>query len=120
MIRTINVAERGIYPNGAAPVTIPAAVSTVLIPDQTVIPKVTEIAYRYVQNTGANPIYYAFGQQASTNNYHGILQPYAQMDCSNHRLSVNGFATGGSVAAITILYRNDNDRNNSGAQPIIK
>ena len=117
MIRTLNVAERGIYANGAKPIAVPAAASTEVIPDQTVKPKLEEIAYRYIQNNSAAVLYYAFGQQATDANYHGVLPAYGQLDCSNHRLSVSVYSAGGATVPVTILYRNDLSRNNSLAQP---
>ena len=117
MIRTINVAERNLYPNAAAPVTLASNTSTVIIPSQ-VNTKLEEIAYRYVQNVGSNNMYYAMGQTATANNYHGILLPYQQLDCSNHRLSINGFSAGGTTCAVTILFRNDMGRNNNFIDPI--
>ena len=114
MLRTISTAERRLTPNGAAPVNIPDSASTVIIPDQTVKPT-TEIAYRYIQNTGNVNLYYAFGQNCTNINYHGILAPMAQLDCSAHRLSVSGYAVGGTTAAVTILYRNDLNKENSFA-----
>lgn len=118
MIRTINVAERGIYAAGAVPITVATNTSTDVIPDQTVQPKMQEIAYRYIQNVGANNLYYAIGQDASTVNYNGILEQYQQLDCSNHRLRISVYAPGGTTVATTVLYRNDQGRNNSGGNPI--
>jgi hypothetical protein len=115
MIRTLNVAERGIYANGANPVTVPANTSTNAIPDQTVQPKMEEIAYRYIQNISGSNMFYAFGQEATSNNYHGVLPSYGQLDCSNHRLRVSVFSAAGAVVAVTILYRNDQGRNNAAA-----
>jgi len=110
MIRTINVAERNIYANGASPVTLAANTTTDIIPTQTNTRE--EIAYRYIQNVGSNNLYYAFGQTANSVNYHGILLPNQQLDCSNHRLNVSGLSTGGTTCTVTILYRNDMGRNN--------
>ena len=112
MLRTINVAERNIYPGVFAPVTVSANTSTTVIPDQT-LTKMTEIASRYIQNVGSNNMYYALGYTASASAYNGILQPYQQLDVSQHRLSVSAFSTGGTTVAITVLYRNDIDRNMS-------
>ena len=115
MIRVLNIAERNITPNGAAVLTIPANTATFALPDATIEPRITEIAFRSVQNLGANPLYYAFGQEASTINCHGVLQQFQQLDCSAHRLSVGVWCpvTGGTSVAICILYRNDNSANNT-------
>lgn len=112
MIRVLNYAERNVWASDGNPITVPTNTSTAIIPDQTVHPKLTEIAFRTVQNVGANAMYYAFGQTVSPSNYHGVLQPGQQLDCSNSRLSVNAYATGGTTCAVCILFRNDNGRNN--------
>lgn len=118
MLRTINTAERGITPNGAAILVVAQNVSTEAIPSQVNQPYVVEISGRYVQNLGANALYYAFGQGCSPTNCHGVLQQYQQLDCSAHRLSVNVFCSvsGGTTAAICLLFRNDVGNNNSIAQ----
>jgi hypothetical protein len=115
MLRVINVGERNIYPGGAKPVTVAAATSTPIFPDQTVEPKMQEIAYRYVQNVTGADLYYAFGQQCDTSNFHGVLVDKAQLDCSNHRLSVSVYSAAGGTVAQCILFRNDQGRNNSFA-----
>lgn len=115
MLRTINVGEKNIYASPAAPVTVAATTSTWAILDQTIDPKLEEIAYRYVQNVTGADLYYAFGQQASTTNFHGVLPAYSQLDCSNHRLGVSVYSAAGGLVAVTILFRNDMSRNNSFA-----
>jgi hypothetical protein len=112
MTRVINVAERNLFPNGATPVTVAAAVSTDVIPDQVNL-KLQEIAYRYIQNTGSGLLYYAFGQDCNLNNFHGVISQYQQLDCSNHRLRVSVWSVSGGQVATTILYRNDNGRNDA-------
>lgn len=114
MIRALNIAERNIVPNGAAVVAVPAAAATNVIVDQTGPTSPNEIAYRYIQNIGANPLYYAFGQDASAVNCHGYIQQYQQLDCSNHRCRVSAFSPLGTSVAVTILYRTELDNSNTG------
>lgn len=112
MIRTLNVAENNLYADAATPVTVPAATATDVLPDE--VGKVTgEIAYRYIQNVGVNPLYYAIGQDCSTINYNGILAPDVtngqggQLDCSNHRMRISVYSVGGTIVAKTIIRRNN-------------
>lgn len=113
MMRVLSVGERNVFAGGGAPVNVPAATTTEVIPDQTTEPRNIEIANRYIQNVGANALYYAFGQQASPNNYHGVLQQWQQLDCSSHRLSVSVYSTAGTTVAQCIIFRNDLGRNNT-------
>ena len=109
--KVIGIAERTLTANPATPVTLVAATATDVIPDQTVEPRKLEIVNRYIQNVGADPVYYAFGQNAGPNNYHGILPQYAQADASSHRLRVSCYSTAGSTVAVTIIYRNETVNN---------
>lgn len=113
MNRVLGIAERNAFPNGAAPIECPAGVAVNAIEDQTVEPRITEISGRYVQNTGANPCYYAIGQDASPTNHHGVLVQYAQLDCSSHRQRVSIYSTSGTEVSVLIIYRNDLGRNNT-------
>jgi hypothetical protein len=107
MVRVQNTAEHSLFADPPKPVVLPAAASTKLIDNQ-VGDKSGEIAFRYVQNCGANDIYYTLGMTSADNiNYHGIISPYGQLDISNHRLSVYGYSVGGSTAAITVIRRAD-------------
>lgn len=118
MQRVISTSERRIWCGGGAPVAVPSNTSTDALPDQTKLPS-NEIAYRYVQNVGSTPLYYAFGQEASPLNFNGILSPAsavdangygpgAQLDCSAHRLRVSVYSVGASGAvATTVLNRAD-------------
>jgi len=121
MIRTVNVAERNVTPNGGALVAVPAGKAVFALPDQTINAAgqaLTEILYRSIMNVGPNPVYYAFGQNAGPNNFHGILLPAgaidvngfgqgSSIDASNHRLSVSLYSPVGTTVAVTVLYRND-------------
>lgn len=111
MIRTLNVAERNLWVESAAPIGVAANVSTTVLDDTTRAPG--EIAYRYVQNCSSTILYYAFGQDASPTNFHGVLNQFNQLDCSNHRLSVSVFTADGAIVAVTTIYRNDLGVNNS-------
>lgn len=113
MTRVLGIAERNAFPNGANPTQVPAGQNTEVIPDQTIEPRLTEISGRYVQNTGANALYYAIGQEASPDNHHGVLVQYGQLDCSSHRQKVCVYSTGGTTVATLIIYRNDQGRNNT-------
>ena len=118
-IRVQNFAERCIFPELGltTPLAVPAGKSTGAIPDQTT--HKSEIAYRYIQNVGANPLYYAFGRDASPNYYHGILGADAsgngagaQLDCSNHRLRVSVYSAAGTTVAVCGLKRDELGWNN--------
>ena len=76
-----------------------------------------EIAYRYVQNIGADPLYYSFQVVDASvppkplcdnvATYHGVLTQYAQLNCSNHRLLVTGYSVNGTTVALTVIRRKD-------------
>lgn len=110
-VKTVSISERKLFASPATPVIVAAATSTDAIIDQTVEPKNLEIVNRYVQNNSGDIMYYAFAQNATPNNYHGILPQYAQLDCSAHRLRVNVYSAGGGAAAVTIIYRNEGIHN---------
>ena len=105
MIRTLNVAEHNLTADPAPPVTVPDSVATDVLPNQAK-DGTEEIAYRYVQNCGGVPTYYAIGQDASPVNYNGILQAWQQLDCSNHRLKISFYCAGGTTGATTVIRRN--------------
>lgn len=107
MIRTINVAENNLFADPPKVVALNAATSTPIFPSEQGL-ATGEIAYRYIQNVGANDVYYAFGVDNVDNvNYHGILPAKSQLDCSNHRLSVVCYSTLGSSVATTLIRRRD-------------
>lgn len=68
-----------------------------------------EIAAAYIQNLSTTNLYVSIGQNGcdSTNNYHMILQPLQQLDCSLHRLQVWGYSVAGATVATLQFNRND-------------
>lgn len=121
MIRTVNAAEHSLFAEPPRVVAIPAATATKVFQNETGL-NTGEIAYRYIQNVGANPVFYSFGLDDGspaknpvcdgTVNYHGVLPQYAQLDCSNHRQQVNVFSTAGSTVATTLIRRADQTKHN--------
>ncbi len=65
--------------------------------------------YRLFQNITAGNLYYLIGATPAdgTNQYHGILQQYQQLDCSGHRSAVQVFGTGAYTAVATVMMRTD-------------
>lgn len=115
MIRVIPAAEHNLIVVPPNPITLASNTPTELIPNQ-VGDRSGEIAFRYIQNTGANPIYYILGDNTTpvTNStvsstvYHGVIPANGgQLDCSSTRVRVVGIASGGSTAGITIVRRVD-------------
>lgn len=118
MIRTIQTAERGLYAIGyKSPLTIPAATPTMIFDNMDVQPKMEEIAYRLIQNLGADNLYIIIGANNpdSTTNYQFILPQYAQLDVSQHRLEVYGYSAAGTGVGILCLGRRDQGAFNSQA-----
>ena len=119
MIPTINTAEQSLFADPPCIVTVAAATPIEALPNEQGL-MTTQIAYRYIQNTGANPVFYSFGLTDGsgsapgaaicngTTQYHGVLPQYSQLDCSNHRLRVCVFSTAGSTVATTIIRRAGN------------
>lgn len=112
MIRVIPVAEHNLQVDPPNVITLAAATVTELLPNQ-VADKSGEIAFRYIQNIGANSIYFTLGDSSATGGSvstticHGYIPAGGQLDVSSHRVRVIGFATSGSTAAITIVRRKD-------------
>jgi hypothetical protein len=114
MHRVLNVSEHNLFADSPKPIAVPAATATEVLPNEQ-RKNTGEIAYRYIQNVGANPLYYTFGMSTDTGlpvadataNYHGMLPSNAQLDCSNHRLRVCVFSTAGTTVATTIIRRRD-------------
>lgn len=66
--------------------------------------------YRLFQNTStANNLYYLIGSSQCDNveQFHGILGPLQQLDCSGHRSMVSIFAPAAYTAVATIMLRTD-------------
>lgn len=121
MIRTINSAENSLFAEPPRIVAVAAATATKIFQNEQGL-NLGEIAYRYIQNVGANPVFYSMGLDDGTAlkgpvcdatvNYHGVLPQYAQLDCSNHKLQVNVYSTAGSTVATTLVRRNDLGKHN--------
>lgn len=122
-----STSERHVYPGSeqASPSQLPANQSQNGFSDQTKLPA-EEICFRFIQNVGANNIYYKFGGACNKNDFNGILAPSgvldangfgqgAQLDCSAHRQLVSLYSPAGSWYATTLLLRNDIGKNNSGS-----
>lgn len=114
MLRTLNAAEHNLYADAPRVVTVAAATATEAFPSEQAKPT-GEVAYRYIQNIGSNPIFYSFGLSTeagnpvcdATVNCHGVIPQYSQLDCSNHRLRVCVYSTAGSTVATTLIRRRD-------------
>lgn len=113
MNRVVNYAERTMFIAPPKVVTLVAATATELLPD-VVWDKQGEIAYRSVQNTGDKDVYITVGVDGvdgapggDATNYHHLLVPLAEFDCSNHRLRVCGYSPDGTTVATKVYYRRD-------------
>lgn len=80
-----------------------------------------EYAARYIQNVGANPCYVGFGHDVDKTNFNAIIAgapaldangfgPGQQLDISNCGQRISCMSVGGTVVAITLLKRNDNEQ----------
>ena len=115
MQRIISTVEKIINPDAPKVVAVNNATTRILddlrgdLNSNPKIPATTdEIAARYIMNVGANAAYYALGCNCdATNNYHGILQPNQQLNCSDGGYSVDMFCAAGTTVAVTILRRKD-------------
>lgn len=116
-LRVTNQCEKDVLNSAVAPIVVADSKSTLVLPKLTNVPG-QEFCGRYIQNVGANDLYYSFGADASPANFNGILsKPSAvnvnndgagqQLDCSNHGDSVYVYSIGGTKVAITLLVRQD-------------
>lgn len=106
-MRVSNSVERDVFPDPCLVIAVPANTNTEVLKE--LRRTRGEWAGRYIQNVGANPCFYAFGQDCDgATNYHGILAASQQLDCSNHPASVKVFSVAGTTIATTTLRRNDN------------
>ena len=122
-LRTSNSVERNTTAVPTIPKVIPAATSTVVLNDVSADP--IEYAGRYIQNVGANPLYYSIGGDCSNNNFNGILSAgnpvdsngYAsgqQFDASNVAGKISVYSVLGTVVSTTLVRRNDIAPGNGG------
>lgn len=116
MIGVINRAERNLFAEPPEVITLVQNVAQEIFPSEVKTPT-AEIAYRYIQNTGANPCFYTLGTDAGSTTpanavtagiYHGVIPAGGQLDISNHRLRVCCICTvaGGTSLGTTIIRRN--------------
>jgi len=106
-LRVTNTVEKSVSCYPVNPVVVPDSVATGVLAAANTVP--FEMAGRYIQNVGGNDAYYAFGFDASSVAFCGILQSTGkqQLDCSNHGDRVSIFSVGGTTIAVTVLQRND-------------
>lgn len=113
MLRFIGIAERNVQFDPPRVVTVAANVSTEIYPDETLTKG--EIAQRYLQNVGANGLWYSFGVKDANGVpycnepneiYHGYLASGQQLDCT-HRKSVAVWSTAGTSVSTTVGRRHD-------------
>lgn len=111
MIRVVNQCEKSIRAIPAKLVVLAANVTGDILPDQTTsdgAAAVKELAGRYIQNVGANPLFYCIGEDCVVGgDYHGILSSLQQLDCSNHCMRISAYSVAGTSVAPTILRRAD-------------
>lgn len=113
MIRVIGYSERNVVSAPPNVIVIPAATATIVLLDTRKIPG--EISQRFIQNTGANPMYFSEGVTNAAGaamcddiaNYHGLIAATQQLDCSAHRLIVCVYSPLGTTVAVTIRSRFD-------------
>lgn len=99
-IRTISAGSQNIQHDPAAPINVPDSVSTPLLPDET--KNFGQIAYRFIQNVGANDLYYTVnGDCHGAADCSGVLTTKNQLDCSHYQ-RVTGFSVGGTVVSINV------------------
>lgn len=121
-VRATTFCERGTDIDPPRIVTVAAATATVVLPPE---PLAGEIASRYIQNVGANALYYSFGVYEdvagsdevlpvcdNVNQYHGYLAAGQQLDCSSHRKIVCVYSVAGTTVATTTVRRKDLTRHN--------
>ena len=123
-LRVSNTVEKGIVSTINAPFVLGAGVSKIVLPDVSSFVG-AEFAGRYIQNVGANSVYYALGHDCDAKNFNGILGPSGtldangfgpgqQFDASNCGCSVSVFSVSGTTIAITLLRRNDLNQGSGG------
>ena len=118
MLRTIPISERNVTIDAPNIINVPAATATVVLLDERTTRN--EISQRFIQNTGANDLYYSEGvadnagggQCNNTNVYHGMVLAGQQLDCSAHRRMVTVYSVGGTTVATTIRRRVDMGHHN--------
>jgi len=113
--RILSYAERNTQIDPPSVVNVPATTATQVLPADS---QRGEVAARYIQNTGTNPLYYSFGITNAAGGpacdnllqYHGYLPAGSQLDCSAHRKIVCVFSVLGTTVSTTVIRRNDTAR----------
>lgn len=112
MNQIVTYVERNSFPEPPRIVDVPADTATIIFPQTP--PRLT-LAARYLQNVGANRLYYSFGilteaGAAQCNNidiFHGFIEAGQQLDCSAFAGPVCGYSVGGTSVSTTQLRRNN-------------
>lgn len=110
MQRVINTVEKNIRTKPIKAIVVAANIATDVLADLLDVQKgeQQEVCWRSIQNVGANPCFYAFGQDCdATENFQGQMQAGQQLNCSNHGERVSVFSPLGTTIAITLLRRLD-------------
>lgn len=125
MQRFLGVAERWNAVEPPNVLVIAAATPTVVFPDQRRGDITTgEIAYRYIQNVGAQRLYYSFGVEGvgstpsapvgvcdNVNMYHGFIEAGQALECGHHRQIVTVYSPAGTTVATVLIWRNSSQPN---------
>ena len=118
MTRIQAFAERNVFPDAPNVITVAAGTATQIFKDETRTRN--EIAYRWLQNVGANALYYSFGVTDANGlpscdalkNFHGYVAVGQQLDCSQFRGIVSVYSAAGTTVATTLLRRVDTQHHN--------
>lgn len=103
MLRTIDVCDKNVFPEPPSIIVLANNTSTILLPDVTT--SGAEFAYRMIFNSGANNLYYCFGETCdNTKNFNAFLTPGQQLNCPGCT-QVCGYSSGGTSVATTVFKR---------------
>jgi hypothetical protein len=114
MFRTIHSAEKNTVQQAPNVINCAAGVATLVFADMRQI-KFQEVAYRYIQNVGANRVYYSIGVAGATvdtpscdniANFHGFIEAGQVLDCGSCLQMVSVNSPGGSQVSTTLIFRN--------------
>lgn len=107
MIRVQNVCEKDIVAVPANAAVAVGAASVNILPDATRDRE--EIAHRFIQNVGSNPVLWALGQECDGVNYHGSIAAGATLEVpiSKSAERVACYSATGSTVVTCVLRRVD-------------
>lgn len=118
MVRTIHTAEKNTVQQAPRVVAVPAATPTLIFPDQRYLQS-QEVAFRYIQNVGAQRVYYTIGDGGAgstvqvpvpscdnINNFHGFIEAGQVLDCGSCLQMVSVYSVAGSSVSTTLIFRN--------------